>query len=152
MQKKLRKQRTQPAVHHTEHRTIRTPHKFLKAYLAGLAFPATILSVLVPLGLYFDLPLRFLYYIPLAPPLWGFWNLLSIEFVDASPLRHHLGLSGAILGFLLALFAVFIAKIPQYVLGDGSPMYAPILIIPALYYLAWRFIVHSINKRLGLHD
>ena len=152
--KKPKKDRPQKAKkpHQISGEIMRTPHRLLKAYLAGILFPATLLSFLVPIALYYKLPLIFFYYVPLAPIAWGLWNLLYIEFIDVCPLRHHLGLVGALLGFILCVYIVLIVGLPQYVGIEGNYAYSLFIVVPSLYYLAWRFIVHPINRRLGIHD
>lgn len=137
---------------HLKAMSLGTPLRMFKAYLSGLWFPATIVSILIPMMLLLGMPTEVLYYFPLSPILWGLVNLFYIEFVHYEPAKHHLGLVGVVLGFILAIYNVFYLEIP-IVLGIlDKTMYAPLVVIPLGYYVLWRFIVHPSNVFLGLHD
>lgn len=131
---------------------IEVSKKHLKAFLAGMFFPAVMIALLMPVGLTLNLPIYFLYFFPLSPIVWGFWNLLYTDFINYFPARHHLGLAGAILGLIFAVINVFFLGIPQSLNITGNQVYAPLFVIPLVYYIVWRIFVHPVNQALGVHD
>lgn len=128
----------------------------IRAFIAGIALPSTLL----PLGLYLLMGLGrtevlaapAIHFIPF---LWGIWNVLYFAFLrrflpDNLDLR--LFLTGAILGFFVAIFGVFWLKLPAILAFPENVYYAPLLILPVLYGILWRFIVKPINDLVGLTD
>ena len=130
----------------------------LKAFIAGLAFPATVLPIVYTI-LYLanhdavvSLPLQF---IPLFLPLvFGLWNMLCFMFGDRCPIKNksaHLWFTGASLGLLVALVGVFIIGLPELLFGwTGTMQYLPLIFVPIVYGLIWRYIVGYLNDLFGL--
>jgi hypothetical protein len=130
--------------------------RYLKAFIAGLAFPATVFPIIYSVILSVEAlsPLRMLplYFIPLA---WGIWNVLYFAVGKRCPIKnqnYRLWATGAILGFLLALFVVFIFRIPILFGFSGIVQYAPLIMITIIYSIIWRYVVKYLNGLLGLED
>lgn len=133
---------------------------YVKAFIAGLAFPATILPVFY-LVLYLvghssvrNLPLQFM---PLfSPMLFGLWNVLYFVIGKRCPVKNRhsrLWTTGASLGFLAALLGVFVIKLPELLFGfTGILNYLPLITAPIIYGLIWRYIVSYLNEVVGLKD
>lgn len=134
------------------------PHKFLRAYMAGLvvptlAFPVGVLVFVIDRYVYNDpLPLERVMIFPMAfiPLLWGFWNVLYV----ASHSRTHLsiGIHGAILPFLLGPLGILLTvalhfQIPGFA-AHIFPILAPVALI--VYYLLWKYVVQFLNGVLGI--
>lgn len=131
---------------------------YVRAFLAGMAFPAAILPVVYSI-LYLSghqevrtLPLQFM---PLLLPLvFGAWNILYFVVAERFPVRNSircLWAAGALLGFLVALVGVFVIGLPGILLGLTGPMqYLPLVVIPVFYGLIWRFVVGSLDRLVGL--
>lgn len=134
------------------------PHKYLRAYMAGLvvptlAFPVGVLVFALDRYVYNDpLPIERVMVFPMAlvPLLWGLWNVLYI----ASHSRTHLsiGFHGAILPFLLGPLGIVLTlalhfEIPGFA-AHIFPILAPVAVI--LYYLIWKYVVHFLNGVLGI--
>ena len=133
-------------------------HPYLRAYMAGIVVPTLALLIVMTV---FTIA-RYVYHVPLAiervivfpmavvPNLWGVWNILYVALLS----RHHvsIGLFGALLPFLLAPGGYVVAcmtgvEIPAF-------LYAAFLyIFPvglAIYYLAWKYLVASLNAIVGV--
>ena len=132
-------------------------HTYLRAYLAGIAVPTfLLLGVMAGYTLLryvynFPVPVERIIVFPMAvvPNLWGLWNILF--FASRSRLRLSLGLHGALLPFLLAplgLFAARLLNIPIPVFAAQALPAAPVALI--VYYLAWKYLVGSLNRILEL--
>jgi hypothetical protein len=133
-------------------------HPLLRAYLAGICVP-TIFLLLVATGFTF---IRYVYNVPVpiervivfpmaaVPNLWGIWN---IAFVSLLAQRHFsLGLFGALLPLLLAPLGYGVAHILHFPIPpdvlSAAPIGIPIGMI--IYYLAWKYLVGSLNTELGI--
>ena len=134
--------------------------KHIKAFIAGLAFPATLLPIVYSVFYVSGLqslrtyPLQFA---PLfAPLIFGFWNVLYFM-IGARCLGKNqnarLLATGACLGFLLADIGVFGLKLPGLLFGwSDARQYLPLIGAPILYALIWRYIVKYLNELAGLDD
>lgn len=134
------------------------PHKYLRAYMAGLvlptlALPVAVLVFLINRYVYHDLfPVERLMIFPLAlvPLLWGLWNVLYV----ASHSRTHLsiGIHGAILPFILGPLGMLLTAALQFEIPHFAsrifPIIAPVVLI--VYYLLWKYVVHFFNAVLGI--
>ncbi len=129
--------------------------KWLKAFIAGIVVPSIILPIVVLLASYLGkaqiLTVPFLHFIPV---IWGLWNILYFAFLknflpENQDLR--LYITGGILGFLVAVYAVFWLDVP-HLIGLDSIRYLPILLGPVLYAVLWRFLVKDLNHILYLKD
>lgn len=134
--------------------------KYLKAYLAGIAFPATLLPIMY-LSLFFgghsamragDLILMPL----LLPMLFGLWNGVYFMVLKSCPLKKEgsrLWAHGMILGLLVALIGVFIIGVPKILFGfTGILQYLPLIILPIIYGLIWRYVIAYLNQIVGLKN
>jgi hypothetical protein len=134
------------------------PHKYLRAYMAGLvvptlAFPVGVVAFVIERYVYGNMvPLERVIIFPVAfvPLLWGFWNMLYV----ASHTRTHLsiGIHGAILPFLLGPLGIVLTlalhfQIPGFA-AHIFPILAPVALI--MYYLLWKYVVHFLNGVLGI--
>ncbi len=131
--------------------------RLLKAFIAGLTFPAVVLPLVYTM-LYFNVRVvytqHFLQFIPLFLPLtWGIANALFFYMhKGSSPRSTNNGLivTGACLGFLVAVFGVFIAQVPAMLFGKGNLIFAPLFIVPAIYAFLFRYVVKWLNKLIGV--
>lgn len=134
------------------------PHKYLRAYMAGLvvptlAFPAVVLVFALDRYVYNSpLPVERVVVFPTAfvPLLWGLWNVLYVR----SHARTHLsiGFHGAILPFLLGPLGMLLTRALHFEIPGFAahifPILAPVAVI--LYYLIWKYVVHFLNGVLGI--
>ncbi len=128
--------------------------KYLKAFIAGIACPSTLLPFLLCLAVLADKPqvlsIPFLHFIPI---IWGIWNVLYIAFAkDTFPKDEIASMlaTGAILGFIVAAVGIFWVNIPAIVGIPQQYAYLPLLFGPILYSVLWLFIVRPLNNLLGL--
>ena len=134
--------------------------KYVKAFIAGLAFPATVFPILYS-GVYLGgqgevrtVPVQFF---PLFIPLvFGLWNDLYFLIGKRCPVRDRnvrLWAHGGILGFLAAVFGVFVIGIPALLFNvTGGIQYLPLVVVPIVYGLIWRYVVKYLNDLVGLDD
>jgi len=133
-------------------------HPYLRAYMAGIAVPTAFLLI----GMTVFIVTRYVYNIPLAiervivfpmavvPNLWGLWNILYVALLS----RRHMsiGLFGAVLPFLLVPGAYVVTRlvgfdVPAFV-HSVFPFFFPVGV--AIYYLAWKYLVGSLNVIVGV--
>src|SRR5262245_15702034 len=133
-------------------------HSVLRAYLAGICVPTVFLLVVAAVFTC----LRYVYNIPLpvervivfpmaaVPNLWGLWNILFVRVL--APRRVSLGLFGSLLPLLPAPLGFMVARILQFPVPThllaAAPIGLPVGMI--LYYLAWKYLVGSLNAELEL--
>lgn len=130
--------------------------KDVKRFIAGIAFPSTILPFIILNVWFFGktaiLSQPLLHFIPLA---WGVWNVLYFSFftkILPGSSTSKLLITGAVLGFLVAAYGVFMADIPRLLGFPPSLTYLPLVIGPILYAIFWLFIVRPLNHLLGVYD
>lgn len=127
---------------------------YLKMFIAGMALPSFVLPFVLSFA-WFNQKNEFFthlfqYYIPL---IWGVWNILYFTcFQKLMPGNENtkLLLTGGLLGLLIAIYGVFWTHMPNMLGLTGSLQYAPLIIAPLLYALAWLYIVDPLNKLLGV--
>jgi hypothetical protein len=133
-------------------------HRFLRAYLAGIALP-TALLLLVMMG--YTL-IRYVYNVPIAvervivfpmaavPNAWGLWNVLY----QAVGQRRHfsLGVFGGLLPLVLAPAGYGVTRLLNFTVPPEvfhvSPFALPVGI--TVYYLVWKYLVGFLNAELGI--
>ncbi len=137
-----------------------TKDQLFKSFIAGLAFPAFFLPFFYTF-MYFvvgqpiqENPLQF---IPLyLPLLFAITNVIYIWIGDRCPIKGinaRLWVTGAILGFIVAIIGVFMINIPTLVFGfTGSLRYLPIILMPIIYGAIFRYIIKWLNRLLGLSN
>jgi hypothetical protein len=133
-------------------------HPYLRAYMAGIVVP-TIFLLVAATG--FTI-LRYVYNVPVPlervivfpmavlPNIWGLWNVL---FVALRPRwQHPIGLHGALLPFLLAPLGMVLTGLLNFSIPGFAahilPIAAPLILI--VYYLAWKYLVGSLNRIVNL--
>jgi hypothetical protein len=131
-------------------------HPYLRAYMAGVTVP-TVFLLIAMTGFIF---VRYVYNVPVpiervivfpmavVPNLWGVWNILWL----LSGRRVPIGLFGAILPVLLVPGAFLVTHAVGFALPAFVPKALPFIfpIALAIYYLAWKYLVSSLNRIVGL--
>jgi len=133
-----------------------TQHRYLRAYMAGIALPTLFLLVAMSaftIARYvYDIPVPIervvVFPMALIPNLWGVWNMFYVWFRQRSGMP--IGLHGAFLVILIVPIGLFVAKL----LGFAVPQHPLVMIGPAaamaLYYLLWKYVVNFLNGLLGI--
>lgn len=132
--------------------------KFLKVFIAGLTFPATILPFIYSFlflsgnNAVINIPVQFIpHYLPI---IFGLWNMLYFALGENNPIKNknmRLWAWGALLGLIAALIGIFIIGLPELLYGLTGPLkYLPLIVVPVFYGLIWRYVVSSLNNLLGL--
>ena len=102
--------------------------------------------------------IRFIELIPiyLIPILWGAWNVMYFDIGQKCLIKkqnYRLFVTGASLGFIIAILAVFRFNILYSLFNLTGPItYLPLVCVPLLYGLVWRYCVKYINSVVGLND
>lgn len=130
--------------------------KYVRIFIAGMAFPSILLPFLFFLAWVFGktqiFSIPFLHFIPL---IWGIWNILYFTyFLKKFPQNPtvRLLITGGILGFLIAIYGVFVLNIPTLMGFPKSFTYLPLIVVPILYAVFWLFIVQPLNRMLGVNE
>jgi len=137
-----------------------TLKKFLKAFIAGMAFPSVFLPLAYTLLFFVEqstLRAHTLQFIPMYIPLvFGITNVLYMHLSEGLPAKHAntaLWAMGACLGFVVAVLGVFFIHVPTLVFGsllDNDLAYLPLIILPIIYGAIFRFIIKWLNKLLAV--
>lgn len=126
-----------------------------RAFIAGTVFPTIVLPILLLCAIFYgksellDVPL-----VHFIPVIWGIWNALYFAFCKNCLPGGVIGryiISGGILGLILALFAVFVAGIPE-ILGFAQYRFYPLVFVPIGYAIVWLVIVKPLNSFLGVRE
>jgi hypothetical protein len=133
--------------------------------MAGIVVPTIVLLwiavvyayhvfyVEVPSQFIFGLPARplertILFPMAVVPNLWGIWNMLWVATRSRTGLS--IGLHGCVIPVLLVPGGIFLARTTElFYIQTGFALLA-IPVGMAIYYLAWKFIVGSLNAELGI--
>lgn len=126
----------------------------LRYFVAGMAFPALMLTIFYTLLFFSDNaavqsePLQFM---PLMIPLlFGITNVIYGAITKGQTCRKRLWLSGIVLGLVVATVGILILKLPTKVFGVSPEYsYVPFIVLPIAYGLIFRYIVRWLNKVLG---
>jgi hypothetical protein len=133
-------------------------HTYLRAYMAGITVPSIFLLVVAAgfcIARYvcnIPVPIERVIVFPMAavPNLWGLWNMLFV----ASHERTHLpiGFHGAVLPVLLGPLGFALTRILDFPIPHAVVQAFPIGILIGLiaYYLAWKYLVGSLNGVLAI--
>ncbi len=129
-------------------------HRYLRAYLAGIAVPTAFLVVFVAgytlarsLG-QVPSPAERVIVFPMAvvPNLWGAWNML---YAWLTPRRRiPIGVFGSLLPLIIAPTGLLLA----HTLGVQLPTFAArafpavVVVVTAAYYLLWKYLVRFLNE------
>jgi len=133
--------------------------------MAGIMVPTIVLLVIMAIDayhvFYLEVPSQFIFGLParplertilfpmaVVPNLWGAWNVLWVATKD----RTHLpvGAHGSLLVAIIVPAGIVLARTTE--LFDLQMGYA-VLALPvgmAMYYLAWKFLVGSLNAEVGI--
>jgi hypothetical protein len=130
---------------------------FIKAMLAGMGFPSLVLPLIYTVLYIYDPTLiqaNPLQFIPMfIPIIFGITNVIQLS-MDASHVKNpntRLWAVGICLGLIVAIIGVFILKLPALVFGLGHGLqYFPLIFLPILYGVIFRYIVKSFNTLLGI--
>ena len=128
--------------------------RYLRAFISGVFLPSLILPFLMllywSLGKANVLNVKFLHFIPI---LWGIWNVLYVGLFQYI-LRGHesakMFVSGAVLGLIVALIAVYGLKLPSVIGLPKYLAYLPLIIAPIAYGILWWLIVLPLNHIVGI--
>lgn len=130
--------------------------KYIKMFIAGLTFPSVLLPCMLLMAWAFGktqiFTIPFLHFIPV---IWGIWNILYFTcFLKVLPQNStvRLLITGAVLGFLIAAYGVFVVNIPKLMGLPVSFTYLPLIFAPVLYAIFWLFIVRPLNRLLGIYE
>ena len=140
------------------------PHPYVRAYMAGIAVPTVFLIVVVSVATFLVYseasgqyligfparPLERVIIFPMAvvPNLWGAWNMVHLAL--RSRVRVPLGLHGALLPLVLGPTGILLARAFGLFTIELPLAFALAPIGMAVYYLAWKYLVGSLNDELGI--
>jgi hypothetical protein len=133
-------------------------HPYLRAYMAGIAVPTAFLLIAMTaftVARYVcDVPLAIerviVFPMAVVPNLWGLGNILYVALLS----RRHvpIGLFGAALPFLLVPGAYVVTRLVGFavpaIVHSVFPFFFPVGV--AIYYLAWKYLVASLNAIVGV--
>jgi hypothetical protein len=133
-------------------------HLYLLAYMAGIVVPTIFLLVVLTVftiaryGYGVSLPIERVIVFPMAvvPNVWGLWNMLYQALRGILPLP--LGVHGALLPFLLIPLGYLLKNALGVDLPGAVTSIFPVavLVILAVYYLAWKYLVGYLNDVVGI--
>lgn len=127
--------------------------KYLKAFVAGIVIPATILQIATLIEFFIGWPpIKQSYFFHQLPIVWAVWNVVYVAYGNriwpANKVLAYL-LHGAVLGVILLIPALFFA-IPKILGFTGEAQYIPIGLVPIVYALIWAFGVRPLNRVFGI--
>ena len=141
------------------------PHPYLRAYMAGIVVPTlfllVIVSVLVWVHLYLEVPTQFAFNMPMrpleraivfpmavVPNVWGLWNVLHQ--VLRRRINIPIGLHGAVLPLVLMPGGVALVRALDVFTIQWRFALPMVPIAMLIYYLAWKYFVGFLNEELGI--
>jgi len=137
-----------------------TLKKFIKAFIAGMAFPAVFLPLAYTCLFFIEhtaLRMHSLQFIPMYIPIvFGITNVLFMHISEGLPTKHAnkaLWAMGGGLGFVVAVLGVFFIQVPTLVFGtlmSNDLAYLPLIILPIVYGAIFRYIIKWLNKLLAV--
>jgi hypothetical protein len=141
------------------------PRPYLRAYMSGCLVPTVMLLVIMSIDayhrFYLEVPSQFVFGLParplertilfpmaVVPNLWGAWNVLWL--VTKRWTHLPLGVHGSLIPVLLVPAGILLARTTElFYLQMGYALLA-IPVGMAMYYLAWKFLVGSLNAEIGV--
>lgn len=130
--------------------------RFLKAFIAGLVFPAVLLPIQLFLWYaYGDTVLLSQPILLLLPIAWGLWNVLYFavfKYILPFGMNEKLIVTGFVLGLLLAIYGVFVLNLPGLVGVPSYLRFLPLILAPIIYAVIWRYVVKFLNEVVGLEN
>lgn len=135
-----------------------TTKRYVKAFIAGMAFPGVALPLAYSaLFMSKHQPLMHhpIQFIPMYLPLvWGLANMVYAKvYGNASPKKANVGywVIGIVLGFIVAAVGIYALHLPHAVFGVTRQYeLAPLVIVPIVYGLVFRYIVKWLNKVVAI--
>jgi hypothetical protein len=128
--------------------------KLFRPLLAGLTLPAVMLPFLLLFFYFFKGGFSVLFLIaPFVPLVWGFWNILFINFESISPIIDrdiNIWLWGALLGLIFVSLMSLFGFTKSLLNIEGFMTYGIFFLVPFLYGIIWRYFVKNINESLDL--
>lgn len=132
--------------------------KFLKALIAGMFFPSLFLPVAYSILFAVDARVELsvvAQFVPMFLPIvFGLTNALMVWIGNYCPLKSHsirLWVTGACLGLLVAAVGIFVLHLPTALFGFTDVFqYAPLIFLPIIYGLIFRYIIHPVNQWFSL--
>jgi hypothetical protein len=141
------------------------PHRYLRAFMAGIVVPTLYLLVVASIDVYhkfyFEVSNQFVFplasrpleralLLPMAvvPNAWGLWNMLYLRFRGRIPLS--LGLHGALLVVVLIPGGIALAQLFDTFSIQWQFALPTFPIGMAVYYLAWKYLVGFLNAEMGI--
>jgi hypothetical protein len=126
----------------------------VKAFIAGLAFPAVFFPIMytvvyfkqmVNLQLY---PLQFMaLYLPI---IFGLSNIVYLAFsreVSSVNKNTLMWVIGLLLGLAVAVMGVFYLHLPKMIFNmSGNYQYSPLVVLPITYGIVFRYIIKWLNS------
>jgi hypothetical protein len=118
------------------------PTVFLLVAVTAFTIARYVYNVPVPIERVIVFPMA------VVPNLWGLWNIFWL----LSGRRISIGLFGALLPFLLVPGAWLVTHLVGFEVPAFVPTLLPFLFPIALviYYLAWKYLVASLNRIVAL--
>jgi hypothetical protein len=133
-------------------------HPYLRAYMAGITVPTIFLLVAATVfciwRYVFDVPVPIerviVFPMAVVPNAWGVWNIVFLA--TQSKWRTPIGLHGALLPILLAPLGMAMTGILHFSIPNFATKIFPVaaLVGPAVYYLAWKYLVGFLNREMGV--
>jgi hypothetical protein len=127
---------------------------YLRAFIAGITLPTLLLPLFLQAVASINKPdILLIPAVHLIPWLWGVWNILYFAGLKSwlpGSVKLRMLLTGAILGAIAASLAVFWLKIPAIVGFPQGLLWVPFVGAPVVYALLWLFVVHPLNKVVGI--
>jgi len=134
--------------------------KEIKAFLAGMAFPAALLSIVYTVSYLLKFPPVLEYpfqFVPIwVPWIFGLTNIIIVKFDKELPQvkkATKYWATGITLGFILATFGIVVVEVPIIIFGwFGVEQLYAYLFVPLVYGLIWRYIVWPLNKMMDIKE
>ena len=130
--------------------------KLIKAFVAGMAFPGVFLPLAYTVLFFMNHPPPPVQFAPMYIQLaFGVANVLFNSMKEGSAqakLNAGLWVTGISLGFVVAVIGVFILKFPILIfhITDPGLQLFPLIALPIIYGLIFRYIVKWLNKILAV--
>ena len=141
------------------------PRPYLRAYMAGIVVPTLVLLWIASLDayhvFYLEVPSQFVFGLPsrplerailfpmaIVPNLWGVWNMVWVA--TKSRTRLAIGVHGSLLPAFLVPAGILLGRALELF---HIQMWYALPAIPVgmiVYYLAWKFLVGSLNREVGI--
>lgn len=138
-------------------------NKYIKAFIAGSAYPIILSFYFIYFSAYFllkpfgspDTSFAFgVSNLLITPVLIGLANMLFIYFLEKKPTKNvnlRLIWFGVASGLILSSLGVFVFDTPSSLFGITNNLrYAPLIIAPIGYGIIWRFVIKFLNNAMGL--